>query len=872
MQRRIRTPLRMGFIALRLAPLALVPNAFGIGNAVAGTQFNLDFLRGNASAGNVAALSSPGAVLPGTHPFAIYLNGDEIAREPITFVSVDGTRAVPCLSPAHLRRWGIRVDHNDNAARTAAPCLDLDATVPGATISYNGNQQRIDLSVPQLQLLNLPRGHIPIALRDQGINALLLDYAVNGTHAMQDEHGSASHLFASINTGLNIGMWRFRHTASITRTSPQSRSSMQWRTRGFTAETDLGSSHSRLLLGDAHTSPGILDSVRFRGARISSDDEMLPFSQRSFAPVVRGIAASNARIEIRQDGHLIHAINVAPGPFEINDIVPNRMSGKLHVSITESDGSIQRYTREFSAVETMLRPGHSRFELSAGQLRDGEDRYTPKFLQFTGARGLTSNTTPHIGALFAENYRSMALGVAQSLGTLGSASIDITHARTRLAAGGDRHGQSYRVLYSKSLDAHGTEFRLIGHRYSTSGYYDFAEAAAERRYRRGGHYENGLADLHANDDTSPPWAISPPPITRSFRYHNKRSRFEIAVSQRVSDKHALHLSYDSQDYWGASAGERSLQAGLNGHTDRFNYGLFFRDSQSRYLPRDRSLALTVSLPLERLASRRVSGIASYGHSQHSGASYQAGINGTALEDDRLGYGMSIGTTDRGRIGMLNARYMGSKGILHLTASSAETYRQLSWGAYGGAVLHRDGLTFAQALQQTNVLVHAPDGAGIGVDNQSGLRLDRRGYAVVTGISAYRGNRIALRSDQLGADIDASRITQNTIPTRGALARIDFDTRRGMSLMIRSHLPDGTAIPLGAMVFDVEGRSRGVADPNGDAFVSGVRAGEQLQVHWGTDADQRCQLQLGSAATSSSPAGVPGYRHVELPCMPASEKQ
>ncbi|MEA7538889.1 fimbria/pilus outer membrane usher protein, partial [Salmonella enterica subsp. enterica serovar Virginia] len=42
-----------------------------------------------------------------------------------------------------------------------------------------------------------------------------------------------------------------------------------------------------------------------------------------------------------------------------------------------------------------------------------------------------------------------------------------------------RKGQSYRFLYSKSFNS-GTDFRLLGYKYSTSGYYTFQEATDVR--------------------------------------------------------------------------------------------------------------------------------------------------------------------------------------------------------------------------------------------------------------------------------------------------------------------------------------------------------------------------------------------------------
>lgn len=864
MLRRIRVPMRRDALVPRLAPLAVALNALGISSAIAAPNFNLDFLRGTTSDEDIAALSNPGAILPGTYPFAIYLNGNEVAREDIKFTMSHTGQAEPCLPRSRIRQWGIRLDDLGVAAAGLSDCVPLTATVPNAGVSYNGNQQRLDLRIPQVHLINLPRGHIPRALRDQGINALLVDYAFNGAHNNHENKRHDDYFFASINSTLNAGMWRFRHTASANRSS--NGKGIRWATQGVRAETDLGSSHSRLTLGDTYTAYGVFDSIRFRGAQISNDDEMLPYSQRSYAPVVRGIAASSARVEVRQDGSLIYALNVAPGAFQIDDIVPNRLSGELEVSIIEADGSLQRYRQSFSAVETMLRPGLMHYEFSAGELRNGYDHDQPRFVQATAARGLASDTTPYAGLLLSENYRAVAIGAAKSLGRFGSASIDVTHARTHLAQGGMSSGQSYRFLYSKSLNAHGTEFRLVGHRYSTSGYYDFSDASAERAQWRHGYYETSYDDPSDTNDLSPTWAQPQQHLVRSQRYHNKRNRLEIALNQRISDRYSLNASYNNQNYWGVNARERELQLGLNGNFGVISYGVFFRHGEGRHRQADRSFGLTLSLPLDRLGLRRSSGSASYSHSRHSGASYQSGVNGALLDGDRLSYGITVGRSDIGNTGSANLRYMGSKGIATVGGTHADAYSQINWGIRGGWVLHRDGLTFAQSLHRTNVLVHAQDGAGLGLQNQSGVRLDRRGYGLVSGISAYRSNHVALRSDDLGADIDASRISRKVVPTRGALARVDFETRRGISLMIHPILVEDIRVPLGATVFGNDGLSRGIAGPKGEIFVSGVHPGERLSVRWGSKPDQRCEIQLDQTLMAPSNGNLPGYRKVELRCF------
>lgn len=50
-------------------------------------------------------------------------------------------------------------------------------------------------------------------------------------------------------------------------------------------------------------------------------------------------------------------------------------------------------------------------------------------------------------------------------------SLDVTHARSQLADDSRHEGDSIRFLYAKSMNTFGTNFQLMGYRYSTQGFY-----------------------------------------------------------------------------------------------------------------------------------------------------------------------------------------------------------------------------------------------------------------------------------------------------------------------------------------------------------------------------------------------------------------
>lgn len=132
-----------------------------------------------------------------------------------------------------------------------------------------------------------------------------------------------------------------------------------------------------------------------RGAMLASDEEMLPDSQRGFAPIVRGIAKSNAEVSVEQNGYVIYRTYVQPGAFEINDLYPTANSGDLTVIIKEADGSEQRFIQPFSSVPIFQREGHLKYSFAAGEYQAGNyDSGSPRFGQLDLIYGLPWGRPP----------------------------------------------------------------------------------------------------------------------------------------------------------------------------------------------------------------------------------------------------------------------------------------------------------------------------------------------------------------------------------------------------------------------------------------------------------------------------------------------
>ncbi|EAR0343567.1 hypothetical protein EA637_25640, partial [Salmonella enterica subsp. enterica serovar Anatum] len=70
-------------------------------------------------------------------------------------------------------------------------------------------------------------------------------------------------------------------------------------------QRNIASVRGELTMGDSSTPSDVFDSVQFRGVQLASDDAMLADSLRGFAPVIRGVADTNAQVTVRQNGSII---------------------------------------------------------------------------------------------------------------------------------------------------------------------------------------------------------------------------------------------------------------------------------------------------------------------------------------------------------------------------------------------------------------------------------------------------------------------------------------------------------------------------------------------------------------------------------------
>lgn len=828
-------------------------NAAEASDAGATVQFDTTFLRTDAKQTvDVSRFARGNMVQPGVYSVDLWVNDVRVARQDVRFVATrDGQSAHACFSRQMLETLGVdfakvgaaagaklpepeSTEATEAAARDthvaaaasadatagkqsaeaagADECLDLAATVPDAAVDFDFSEQKLTLSVPQKYMRNAARGYVPPDMWQNGVNAGFVSYNANTYHtAGSGTQSTQSYL--GLNAGVNIGAWHFRHQSSVSQSTGEGTHFDNFATY---VQHDVAALKSQVTVGDGYTTGDVFDSVQFRGAQIATDDRMLPESLRGYAPVVRGTAESNARVTIRQNNQVIYETSVSPGPFEINDLYATGYGGNLDVTVTEADGRTKTFTVPFASVAQSLRPGTTRFSVTAGQLRNDTLETKPTFAQFTLQRGLTNMVTAYGGGVAANGYVAADVGAALNT-KFGAFSADVTAAQTQVPNQSTMRGTSLRIGYSKFIDPTGTNISVAAYRYSTAGFMNLTDAASVR----------DLA-MHGGDTNS---------------VYRQRNRFQLSVNQNFKGHGSVFLSASAQQYWNHDGSDMFYQAG---YTNSFKYGTY-SITAGRTRNADGSMSnqvmLSTTLPL--------------GHSQHapllstnlssSGGStnLQANVSGSLGDANQYSYnaygtyGSASGgsSANTGVSGAWRAPYA----QMTASASAGSGSGQVSAGISGTVVAHPGGVTFSQTVGDTFGIVEAPGAAGASVTSAPGVKLNSHGYAVVPYLTPYGMNVVDIDPKGTSTDVEFESTSEQAVPRLGSVVMIKYKTVSGRAALIRAPQLGDKALPFGADVVDGNGRNVGVVAQDSRIFARGLEDKGSLFVKWGSAASEECRI-------------------------------
>jgi outer membrane usher protein len=828
----------------------------------------------------------------GTYRLDIYLNDTLVNRGNVRFAapSLD-TNAVPCVDHKLLDLLNLHPDKltPDVQAQLDDPkaCVGIGTLIPGATMSLDMTNLRLDTSVPQAYMKQMPRGYVSSEYWDSGVPAALVNYNFNSYRASSFGQSQTTS-YLGLNDGFNVGAWHFRNSSAINWQSATSGvpARHQWQNIQTYLQRDLPAWRAQLTVGDSYTDGQVFDSFGIRGVQLGTDDRMLPQSLQGYAPVVRGVADTNAMVTVRQNGALLYQTSVAPGPFEINDLFPTGYGGSLDVVITEADGRVRKFSVPYASLVQLLRPGITRFDIAIGQLRNLTLSHQPLVLQGTVQHGFNNLLTGYAGIQGSQGYASALIGGALN-SRFGALALDLTHANARIPGYATQSGQSVRISYSKLIPQTNTSLSVAAYRYSTSGFLSLTDAATARDYVRRGinpfeYVTPATTDANLNGTTSGVLTAAQEEalygtvgntIVGASGLARQRSNFTLTLSQKLGQRGgSFYVNASAADYWNRSGTNTQYQVGYNNSFRRVSFNVSATRAIDPTGRHDNQYFISFNLPLGDGAHAPTFS-ANLTHDNTGGSQEQAMLSGSLGVDNNFNYAVSAGhgSSSTGNSGTINLGYRSPYAVLSGSYGAGSGYSQASVGVSGAIVAHPGGVTFGQPISDTVGVVYAPGAEGARIGNSSGARIDGSGYALVPYLTPYSLNTVTIDPKGLPLNVQLDETSAQVAPYAGAVVMLKFKTQSGRMIIVRARMTDGRALPFGAEVFDTKGLSLGVVGQGGRVLVRGVGDADVLTVRWQDEqgGNHACSFPY-TLSQHAQGNKQQAYDEIQATCIPSKE--
>ncbi|PKE29087.1 fimbrial protein [Rahnella sp. AA] len=798
-------------------------------------EFNVNFID-SADRNNVdlSRFQVANYTAPGEYLLDVVLNGRTLGDQSLIkyLPTEDNKNSRLCVPPSLVNKFDLTQTAQEQLTLWHhGECTSLDRQKE-ITARYDQEKQTLNISIPQAWLTFHDENWVPPSQWDNGVNGVLLDYNLLGSQYMPQKGDSSTSFSSYGTTGFNLGPWRaradYQYSAARTSGSPASDAFTWTQTYLFRALPSIG---ARLTGGQTYFSSDIFDSFRFVGVSVNSDQRMLPPSLRGYAPQVTGIAKTNAKVSISQNGRVIYQTNVSPGPFVVQDLT-EAVQGALDVKIEEENGSVTTYQMTTATIPFLTRKGQMRFKTAMGKPTTGSSNHVlqPGFYSGEMSWGALNDFSVYGGLIATTgNYQAQALGVGQNLQKLGAVSFDVTRSSATVPVAGKQTGFSYRANYSKRFDSTGSQITFAGYRFSEKTFMSFNQ-----------YLDKVNGDGYSRDDK------------QTYTVTANQFLPWPAITLYLSATHKVYWNEDPSNNYSVSVSkifDIGRFTGISGTLSASK--LRYRDTDENQVFLSFSLPLSsgqqISYDAQQDSQGGFSQTASYYNSQDPNNSWRVGAGGSS-PDLQKGDGVF----------RANYQHMSPYGQLGVNGSVKNNdYRSVNANWYGsftataaGAALHQSSSGSEPRMMVSAGVKGIPISEGASVTNDYGI-------AVVNGVSSYQTSDIRVDVNHLPDDVEVySSVVSKTL-TEGAIGFRKIRAIKGERLMAVIRLADGSYPPLGSSVTDnSSGFEAGLIGDGGLAYLAGVSGEKSLTVRWGDD--QTCRIQVPAQPVTRS-------GQVLLPC-------
>ncbi|WP_448109214.1 fimbria/pilus outer membrane usher protein [Pseudomonas azerbaijanoccidentalis] len=731
----------------------------------------------------------------GQHPVSLTVNGQRRGRADVT-INADGD---VCFDRALLDAANLSVP--------AAPqvndkrCFDVLGTWPQMLIEQDPANLGLTLIVPTDSIRPASRD---FSGYQTGGVAGLLNYDVNSLYSLNGDQ-SSRYMSANTEVGFNAGDWIVRSRQVQTWQDDVTRTSHL----AAYAQRTFASYETVLQAGQINLYNPVLAGAQITGVQVMTEQALQVEGQTA---IIEGIARSQAQIEIRQNGSLIHSTVVPAGPFSLNDVRRLNNRSDAEVTVKEDDGNERRFTVPAAMLGIGLpTPGYS---LAAGQMRStGDAREKDPWVISGGWSGaLDPQLLFSAGLTGAAYYRA----AGASLGFLPSTETQIQTSLLGAQATGSEPAKglqadlsvSHRFNDQWSLNA-GSSYRTFGYRELEDTVLDNKSDGSKSRYR---------------DQQSAAFTWSHPNFGAFSSGISRSSSFDGQSSNRALASWGTNIagvSVSATAEWQVSGSER----------------------------RDDSVYLSLSIPLGESRRART-------WVRNTGGEYRSGVGLNERVNDQFGYRIGVEHDTRDKQVQTSAgvsllpRY--SQLDLSYTRSDTERSSYMA-GARGAAVLHGGGLTLSPyPVRDTFALLTVGELDSIKVTTPSGpVWTDWQGQAVISQVAAYGRSAVEVDTRSLARNVDINNGLAVISAGRGAVDKIEFGVTLTRRALLKVTTSDGAPLPRGAMVNTANGEFVTLVQDGGLVFLPNVLATGTLWIT--TPGMDRCQLDFELPAKADTQA-------------------
>ncbi|MFZ1871557.1 MAG: fimbria/pilus outer membrane usher protein [Chania sp.] len=789
----------------------------------ADTEFNTDVLDiGDRSKVDLSHFSDANYVMPGIYLLDIKINQKTLPQRSIEYLAIaDKKSSQVCLPPDLIEKMALK----DEAANKVTlwhdnQCADISA-IQGATVSDRINGGVLTITIPQAWMKYSDPNWTPPEQWDDGIPGLLLDYSVSGQLGRQSHNGTTSQNLSSYGTvGANLNSWRLRadYQTNANRQGDRHSSNFDW--NQIYAYRALPMQAAKLTVGEIFLDSNVFDSFRLTGINLASDERMLPPSLQGYAPEVRGIARSNAKVTVLQDGRTLYQTTVPAGPFVIQDL-NSSVRGRLDVRVEEQDGSVSTFQVDTATIPYLTRPGYVRYNTALGRPSTyNHNLQGPLFSANDFSWGISNAWSLYGGAVLAGNYNAWALGLGRDLNIFGAMSVDVTQSFARLPNEPTVSGMSFQVNYAKRFDEYDSQITFAGYRFSQRKFMNMSQYLQARYNDYDDRYSGREKELYTLT------------ASKTFMAHD---------SVRAI---TAYLTYSHQTYWDARAQNRyGLSASKTFNVANVsNITASLAAFRTTYLGKsDDSIMLSFTVPI---GDRRRMGYSL----QTSNSDITQSASYTDYTNPNHTWQVSSGVNQEGKpLARGFYTYNAPYGSLNANASyQQDSYSSVGGTFLGGITATQYGVSAHQNTSNGSSRIMLDTGGVAGVPINSGLAYSNGlGLAVISDITSYYNTDTRIDVNQLADDVEATRaVVQGTL-TEGAIGYRRFEVVKGSKLLAVIKLADGSEPPFGATVLNQQGREMAVVSDQGSVFLTGVQPEESLDVAW--EGQRQCRIAIPGSA-------------------------